>query len=84
MIHNFLYLQGGAGRSEPSFGRKRRDVNETKLEDTDPKSNVTFITTVVSSDMNNTVEEDVDGVEEQVREMIEVIFMQYITIIYNL
>jgi hypothetical protein len=52
------YCTGHAGRNEPSFGRRKRELNETdSIED--------------QKDATNTTEE-----EEQVREMIEVYYLQ--------
>lgn len=71
------YCSGGTGRSEPSFGRKRRDapLNDTVAEESEinavAESNVND-TSLVS---NSTVAEDSNDdeeEEEQVREMIEV------------
>jgi len=68
---------GGTGRSEPSFGRRRRDVNNDTLTD----ENVTSSITVTDGDTDNVtvvneglVNEEGEEEEEQeyVREMIEV------------
>lgn len=73
------YCSGGTGRSEPSFGRRRRDVpeNDTIVEENE-------ITTITESNVNDTslmlnstvVEDSNDAEEEEeeehVREMIEV------------
>ncbi|KAK1134430.1 hypothetical protein K0M31_007220 [Melipona bicolor] len=74
------YCSGGTGRSEPSFGRRRRDVleNDTIAEENE-------ISTITENNINDTslvlnstvVEESVNAEEEeeeeQVREMIEVL-----------
>lgn len=69
------YCPGQSGRSEPSFGRRRRSLNDS---DTDADDNAT--TTVVTQVVNATAEESVDDEKqttnndypEHVREMIEV------------
>ncbi|XP_048508388.1 uncharacterized protein LOC105687681 isoform X2 [Athalia rosae] len=69
------YCSGGAGRSEPSFGRRRRDVGNETLSDEEDESdfNATTTTTSTSTTPNNTrVDEDEENEEEHVREMIEV------------
>lgn len=62
------YCTSGTGRSEPSFGRKRRSVNDTQEEETN--------TTVVISTLENNNTRAVDDKEQElpefVREMIEV------------
>lgn len=75
------YCSGGTGRSEPSFGRRRRDVsqNDTVAEENEisivtennnaNNTNATTNATIIEND-NSTVEEEE---EEHVREMIEVI-----------
>lgn len=73
------YCSGGTGRSEPSFGRRRRDVNNDTLADEDEVSPIT----VMDDDSNNAStifnatdvaadEPDDEEEEEHVREMIEV------------
>lgn len=70
------YCSGGTGRSEPSFGRRRRDVNNDTLADEDVISSIT----VTDDDTNNVTvvdeglmnEEGEEEEEEYVREMIEV------------
>jgi len=74
------YCSGGTGRSEPSFGRRRRDVNNDTVADEDEVSPIT----VMDGDVNNAsatifnvtdaVDEEPEDEEEEehVREMIEV------------
>lgn len=73
------YCSGGTGRSEPSFGRRRRDVaeNDTIIEEneistiTESNVNDTFpmLNSTIVEDSNDAEEEEE---EEHVREMIEV------------
>lgn len=77
------YCPGQAGRSEPSFGRRRRSLNGTDEPDSDADSSSQVVTAVLNGTDNNdkpTVAA-VDGDEKQttnndypehVREMIEV------------
>jgi len=71
------YCSGGTGRSEPSFGRRRRDVNNDTVANEDEMS------PIIDGDFNNTStifnttdatsdELDNEEEEEHVREMIEV------------
>lgn len=77
------YCQGAAGRNEPSFGRRRRSVNDTNDSNTDLS---THINGTIENDVkhnatndeeddedtdNNTTNDSIDF-PEQVREMIEV------------
>lgn len=69
------YCSGGAGRSEPSFGRRRRDVgNETMIDDEEPEeTNATTAAPTTTTTPNGTqVEQEKENEEEHVREMIEV------------
>lgn len=72
------YCQGAAGRSEPSFGRRRRALNDTDDENNVTESKRINGTLVVDvPKRNSTGDDDDDGDEsidfpEQVREMIEV------------
>lgn len=71
------YCSGGTGRSEPSFGRRRRDINNDTLADEDVMSSII----VTDDDVNNVTivdeglvnEEGKEDEEEHVREMIEVL-----------
>lgn len=68
------YCSSGTGRSEPSFGRRRRSLNDTQL-DQGEEANNTLIISSVEENINQTVA--VNGDKEQefpeyVREMIEV------------
>lgn len=72
------YCSGGTGRSEPSFGRRRRDINNDTVADEDEMPPIT----VMDGDANNATILNESGVvddepeneeeEEYVREMIEV------------
>lgn len=70
------YCSGGTGRTEPSFGRRRRDINNDTVADEDEMSPIT----VMDGDANNgtilnatgVVGEEDEEEEEHVREMIEV------------
>lgn len=69
------YCQGASGRNEPSFGRKRRSLNETEdgMDSSESRINGTIIADV--SKRNGTDDDDDEGsidFPEQVREMIEV------------
>jgi len=72
------YCSGGTGRSEPSFGRRRRDVNNDTL--TDENVVMSSITVTDGDNANNMTvvdeglvnEEREEEEEEYVREMIEV------------
>lgn len=77
------YCSGGTGRSEPSFGRRRRDVSQndtipeeneisviTKNNTNDTSSNSTFVVEDTVSKEEEAEEEEEE--EEHVREMIEV------------
>lgn len=77
------YCSGGTGRSEPSFGRRRRDVNNDTVADEDEMSPITvtdgdtenasttnFNATGIADDEPETGENEEE--EEHVREMIEV------------
>lgn len=71
------YCQGASGRNEPSFGRKRRSLNET--EDNADSSETSRVNgTLISDGPNrNSTDDDSDDENsidfpEQVREMIEV------------
>lgn len=80
------YCPGQAGRSEPSFGRRKRSINGTLISEgvmnvTDSTFNVTteniitkFNLTDVTSGVNgnNDNDDDASDVQEHVREMIEV------------
>uniref|UniRef100_A0A336LTK1 CSON004351 protein n=1 Tax=Culicoides sonorensis TaxID=179676 RepID=A0A336LTK1_CULSO len=71
------YCPGPSGRSEPSFGRRRRSINETfTFENEDFNENSTTIQgQVMERRIDNDIDEDEDVEElipEQVREMIEV------------
>ncbi|XP_043464524.1 uncharacterized protein LOC122499974 isoform X2 [Leptopilina heterotoma] len=65
----------GAGRNEPSFGRKRRDLeSENIISRNDTEENVAILT-IAENDINNqnmSYESIEEGEEEYVREMIEV------------
>lgn len=67
---------GGAGRSEPSFGRKRRDLEYVLVSNkNETEDNVTLLSLALD-DINNKNKTDAlveEGEEEYVREMIEVI-----------
>lgn len=78
------YCSGGTGRSEPSFGRRRRDLsqNDTIVEENetsiitekntnDTSSNSTFVVEDTVSKEEEEAEEEEEE-EEHVREMIEV------------
>ncbi|XP_070514918.1 uncharacterized protein Nompa isoform X3 [Cardiocondyla obscurior] len=74
------YCSGGTGRSEPSFGRKRRDVNNDTTVDTDEESLITMTdddsnnaSTIFNSTDAASDEPDNEEEEEHVREMIEVL-----------
>jgi len=74
------YCSGGTGRSEPSFGRRRRDVNNDTIADEDEVSPITVMEGDVNNasatifNMTDVVDEEPDDEEEEehVREMIEV------------
>lgn len=74
------YCSGGTGRSEPSFGRRRRDVNNDTLADEDEVSPITVMdddsnnasTTIFNATDVASDEPDDEEEEEHVREMIEV------------
>lgn len=80
------YCSGGTGRSEPSFGRRRRDLsqNDTIAEENeisiitenntnDTSSNSTFVVEdTVTKEEEEKAEEEEEEEEEHVREMIEV------------
>ncbi|XP_043272923.1 uncharacterized protein nompA isoform X2 [Venturia canescens] len=70
------YCSGGAGRSEPSFGKRRRRsaLNETDTsEENIEKLKKLSLKNNTSDASENTVEGDEEGEEERVREMIEVL-----------
>lgn len=79
----------GAGRNEPSFGRKRRDLeSENIISRNDTEENVALLT-IAENDTNNqnmSYESVEEGEEEYVREMIEVRknYYTYVTIKRNL
>ncbi|XP_055379401.1 uncharacterized protein LOC129610746 isoform X3 [Condylostylus longicornis] len=68
------YCPGPSGRSEPSFGRKRRSINETEYIEDATNSTTELITNTEKNDTK--IIENSDGNSpdeaEQVREMIEV------------
>lgn len=74
------YCSGGTGRSEPSFGRRRRDVNNDTVANEDEASPITVIdgdssnasTTIFNATDAANDELDNEEEEEHVREMIEV------------
>lgn len=76
------YCSGGTGRSEPSFGRRRRDVNNDTVADENEVSPITMMdggTENASTILNATSiaddepeDEEDEEEEEHVREMIEV------------
>lgn len=66
------YCSSGTGRSEPSFGRKKRSLNETEEEE---EANTTMIISTMEDEGNQTKVFDDDKEQEFpefVREMIEV------------
>lgn len=68
------YCQGASGRNEPSFGRKRRETNETTIEN-DDETILRVNGTIGSVKQNSTNDDDEENsldFPEQVREMIEV------------
>lgn len=69
------YCPGASGRSEPSFGRKKRDVNGTIIAEEVMNATMSIINATIPSDTSNKTrgsdDEEID-VQEQVREMIEV------------
>lgn len=75
------YCSGGTGRSEPSFGRRRRDVNNDTVADEDAESPITMMdddSTNASATIFNATDTTSDKLdkeeeEEYVREMIEVL-----------
>lgn len=75
------YCPGPSGRSEPSFGRRKRDVNGTVISstnltassnDTDEWINVSSTGIEDSTTVDPDAEEKAGEIPEQVREMIEV------------
>lgn len=71
------YCQGAAGRNEPSFGRKRRSLNETETDMDSSESQINGTLIADASNRNGTHDDDDDDegsidFPEQVREMIEV------------
>lgn len=74
------YCPGQAGRSEPSFGRRKRSLNETTPDDDEDRVNGTTITTTTTTTAKTTdavVDDDTkqttnNDYPEHVREMIEV------------
>lgn len=81
------YCSGGTGRSEPSFGRKRRDVNNDTIadedemspiivtdDDTNGSSMILNATGVAEDDQPMDDDDEEEEEEEHVREMIEVPF----------
>lgn len=74
------YCSGGTGRSEPSFGRRRRDVNNDTVADEDGVSPITVTdgdsnnasTTIFNATDAENDQLDNEEEEEHVREMIEV------------
>lgn len=71
------YCSGGAGRSEPSFGKRRRRsvLNETVTSDGNEEKlqNLSLsLKNDTSGAKESNIEEDEEGEEERVREMIEV------------
>ena len=73
------YCSGSAGRSEPSYGKRRRRsvVNETDTEDNEPELMSSLLkikngTDTMGNEMAESAE-SADGEEERVREMIEVL-----------
>lgn len=73
------YCSGGTGRSEPSFGRRRRDVleNDTIAEENEISTITENNVNDTSLVLNSTIVGDSDNAEEEeeeehVREMIEV------------
>ncbi|XP_015594188.1 uncharacterized protein LOC107267249 isoform X3 [Cephus cinctus] len=72
------YCSGSAGRSEPSFGRKRRDVgNDTLIESDEDVANMTVSTSTMNTtstdeDVQKEEKQEEENEEEHVREMIEV------------
>ncbi|XP_046597619.1 uncharacterized protein LOC107217352 isoform X1 [Neodiprion lecontei] len=75
------YCSGGAGRSEPSFGRRRRDLGDVTLMDENEEDQVNVTTTAASaaSNVQNSTrnDEEDENEEEHVREMIEVFDSRY-------
>lgn len=70
------YCPGQAGRSEPSFGRRRRSLNDTET-DTDGDATTTVVTQVVNGTGTDVSDDDEkqttnNDYPEHVREMIEV------------
>ncbi|XP_008208776.1 uncharacterized protein LOC100114312 [Nasonia vitripennis] len=74
------FCSSGTGRSEPSYGRKRRSIsNETEIED-NSNSTSANLTDVSESNVNGTdaeVKDASEAEEEFVREMIEVFDSRY-------
>ncbi|KAL5290170.1 hypothetical protein ACFFRR_009869 [Megaselia abdita] len=69
------YCPGQSGRSEPSFGRRRRSINETSnnvlpMNENNTSSNITAL--LINKAANISIEESQPEEPEQVREMIEV------------
>lgn len=85
------YCSGGTGRSEPSFGRRRRDVseNDTIVEENEISTITESNINDTSPMLNSTVVEDSNDAEEEeeeehVREMIEVDLKRMKFIIYRI
>lgn len=86
------FCSSGTGRSEPSYGRKRRSIsNDTEIDDDNSNLMNVNATDLSESNVNGTDDEVKDtteqGDEEHVREMIEVnsanifgVFMQLINL----
>lgn len=70
------YCQGASGRNEPSFGRKRRSLNETEdnMDSLESRINGTLIADESKRNGTDVDDDDQSSIDfpEQVREMIEV------------